>query len=222
MRKKKTNLREEGELFYTALSRAQQKVIVTAVTDAETEPSPSSTCWLREPPRAPRSPTAMRSPMKTSCTADSAGDGSTRPTHLLQTAAAQPCRRPHSETLSWAQLECGRSPRPARQSKTRAVGVNQNISLFVRSAVHRLRHLSASRRPRSKPSPIALLRWFLTRNGGDRASSTAQNLGTIIHAAAETTPKDRPQRSATSSQAGILLSRIRCRVRSPNGNSMWR
>jgi hypothetical protein len=37
---KRTNLREEGELFYTALSRAQERVIVTAVTDAETEPSP--------------------------------------------------------------------------------------------------------------------------------------------------------------------------------------
>src|SRR5699024_3198591 len=37
---KRPTLREAGDMLYTALSRAQERVIVTAVTDAETEPSP--------------------------------------------------------------------------------------------------------------------------------------------------------------------------------------
>ncbi|RAF20502.1 PD-(D/E)XK nuclease family protein, partial [Burkholderia multivorans] len=33
------------------------------------------------------------------------------------------------------------------------------------------------------------LRWFLTRHGGDRGATTAQSIGTILHAAAEHHPE---------------------------------
>ncbi|RAF72880.1 PD-(D/E)XK nuclease family protein, partial [Burkholderia multivorans] len=36
---KRTNLREEAELFYTALTRASHRVIVTALSDSESSPS---------------------------------------------------------------------------------------------------------------------------------------------------------------------------------------
>lgn len=185
---KKTNLREEGELFYTALSRAQQKVIVTAVTDAETEPSPffdvlaagtakgtevaDGYAITHEDELPPLTLPEMAAHARA---------------HLLQTAAAQQADAPDSETLSWAQLmRAFSAASPAVEDPSRwreSEDITSFDPLYTDSDTVRV-----------SPSQVEAftdcsLRWFLTRNGGDRASSTAQNLGTIIHAAAENYPE---------------------------------
>ncbi|UVI37606.1 UrvD/REP family ATP-dependent DNA helicase [Brevibacterium spongiae] len=185
---KKTNLREEGELFYTALSRAQQQVIVTAVTDAETEPSPFFDVLAAGTAKGTEAADGY------AITHEDELPPLTLPemaaharAHLLQTAAAEPTASPDSETQSWAQLMralSAASPAVVAPSSWReAEDITTFDPLFTDSDTVRV-----------SPSQVesftdCSLRWFLTRNGGDRASSTAQNLGTIIHAAAENYPE---------------------------------
>ena len=212
---KRTNLREEGELFYTALSRAQELVIVTAVTDAETEPSPFFDVL------AAGSATGSEAGDSYAITHEDELPPLTLPemaaharAHLLQTAAAEydegtkydevtnaatagsePTAAENSEysaipdpdTQSWAALMRALSNAgPAVESPTQwreAEDVTTNEPLFTDSDTVRV-----------SPSQVEAftdcsLRWFLTRNGGDRPMSMAQNLGTIIHAAAENYPE---------------------------------
>ncbi len=194
---KRTNLREEGELFYTALSRAQERVIVTAVTDAETEPSPffdvlaagtakgteaaDGYAITHEDELPPLTLTEMAAHARA---------------HLLQSAAALgPDTNggsdvegpPDEQTQTWAQLMralAAANPAVADPKQWReAEDITTSEPLFTSADTVRV-----------SPSQVesftdCALRWFLTRNGGDRPSSTAQNLGTIIHAAAENYPE---------------------------------
>jgi superfamily I DNA/RNA helicase/RecB family exonuclease len=206
---KRTNLREEGELFYTALSRAQERVIVTAVTDAETEPSPFFDVIAAGTAKGTEAadgyaithedelPPLTLSEMAAHARA-----------HLLQAAAetlpsahadamtpndsstALDQARDHlgasADTQKWAQLMqalSDASPAVEEPSRWReSEDITSSEPLFTDGDTVRV-----------SPSQVesfndCSLRWFLTRNGGDRPSSTAQNLGTIIHAAAEHYP----------------------------------
>ena len=212
---KRTNLREEGELFYTALSRAQERVIVTAVTDAETEPSPFFDVL------AAGSATGSESGDGYAITHEDELPPLTLPemaaharAHLLQTAAAEydegtsaataasetnPDESPESSETS----DGSEMPDPDTQSWAALMRALSNASLAVESPTQwREAEDVTTNEPlytdsdtvRVSPSQVEAftdcsLRWFLTRNGGDRPMSTAQNLGTIIHAAAENYPE---------------------------------
>ncbi|WP_432791521.1 PD-(D/E)XK nuclease family protein [Brevibacterium sp. K11IcPPYGO002] len=206
---KRTNLREEGELFYTALSRAQQRAIVTAVTDAETEPSPffdvlaagsaegtdagdgyAITHEDELPPLTlPEMAAHARAQLlHSAAAADGESSGSASADSPLGTAEDQrDSETPDSETQSWAALmralsNAGGVVEPPSQWRE-AEDITTNEPLFTDSDTVRV-----------SPSQVEAftdcsLRWFLTRNGGDRPMSTAQSLGTIIHAAAENYPE---------------------------------
>ncbi|MGC2940008.1 MULTISPECIES: PD-(D/E)XK nuclease family protein [unclassified Brevibacterium] len=203
---KRRNLREEGELFFTALSRAQQRVIVTAVTDAETEPSPffdvlaAGTAKGTEaadgyaithedelPPLTlpEMAAHARASLLQTAATVDGDPDAAVSGDGLAE--GSEQSATPDSETQSWAALmralaNTGPTVGPPRQWRE-AEDITTDEPLFTDSDTVRV-----------SPSQVEAftdcsLRWFLTRNGGDRPMSTAQNLGTIIHAAAENYPE---------------------------------
>lgn len=206
---KRTNLREEGELFFTALSRAQERVIVTAVTDAETEPSPffdvlaagsakgteaadgyAITHEDELPPltvpemaahaRAHLLQTAAAADVEAAVPSLGASDATT-------TESSEDSAAPAPDTQSWAALlralsAAGGTVEPPTQWRE-AEDITTNEPLFTDSDTVRV-----------SPSQVEAftdcsLRWFLTRNGGDRPMSTAQSLGTIIHAAAENYPE---------------------------------
>lgn len=188
---KRTNLREEGELFYTALSRAQERVIVTAVTDSETEPSPFFDVIAAGTAKGTEAADGY------AITHEDELPPLTLPemaaharAHLLHAADIDPASTenpaPDAETQTWAQLMRALSTAsPAVEPPGRwreSEDITSTEPLF-----------SDSDTVRVSPSQVesftdCSLRWFLTRNGGDRPSSTAQNLGTIIHAAAENFP----------------------------------
>src|SRR5699024_4064086 len=116
--------------------------------------------------------------------------------HLLQSAAALGPDTdggsdiegpPDEQTQTWAQLMralAAANPAVADSKQWReAEDITTSEPLFTSADTVRV-----------SPSQVesftdCALRWFLTRNGGDRPSSTAQNLGTIIHAAAENYPE---------------------------------
>lgn len=206
---KRTNLREEGELFFTALSRAQERAIVTAVTDAETEPSPffdvlaagsaegteagdgyAITHEDELPPLTLPEMAAHARAQLLQAAAAAAGEAS-GPASADSLLGAGEDRKgsvaPDSETQSWAALmralsNAGQSVEPPTQWRE-AEDITTIEPLFTDSDTVRV-----------SPSQVEAftdcsLRWFLTRNGGDRPMSTAQSLGTIIHAAAENYPE---------------------------------
>ncbi|SDS81381.1 Superfamily I DNA or RNA helicase [Brevibacterium siliguriense] len=206
---KRTNLREEGELFYTALSRAQELVLVTAVSDAETEPSPFfdvlAAASTKDTDAADGYAITHEDELPPLTMPEMAAHARA---HLLQTAAAanvddtesataasdsttaensESSPIPDSETQSWAALvralsNASRTVESPTQWRE-AEDITTNEPLFTDSDSVRV-----------SPSQVEAfndcsLRWFLTRNGGDRPMSTAQSLGTIIHAAAENYPE---------------------------------
>jgi superfamily I DNA/RNA helicase len=184
---KKTNLREEGELFYTAMSRAQQQIIVTAVTDAETEPSPFFDVLAAGTAKGTEAADGYaithEDELPPLTIPEMAAHARGR---LLQAAGAHDASA-DADTQGWAQLlraftAVDRAVAPPESWRERE-DVTTSEPLYTDSDTVRV-----------SPSQVEAftdcsLRWFLTRNGGDRASSTAQNLGTIIHAAAETYPE---------------------------------
>src|SRR5699024_4864068 len=115
--------------------------------------------------------------------------------HLLQSAAAlgpdthggpDVADLPDEQTQTWAQLMralAAASPAvPDPKQWRESEDITTSEPLFTSTDTVRV-----------SPSQVesftdCALRWFLTRNGGDRPRSTAQNLGTIIHAAAEHYP----------------------------------
>ncbi|WP_209373640.1 PD-(D/E)XK nuclease family protein [Brevibacterium renqingii] len=206
---KRTNLREEGELFYTALSRAQEQVIVTAVTDAETEPSPFfdvlAAGTVRGTEAADGYAITHEDELPPLTLPEMAAHARA---HLLQAAAHRAdaqldpergnddhCEAAHTaeaaspdeETRTWAQLMRALSAAsPAVEGPERwreSEDITSTEPLYTSADTVRV---SPSQVESFTDCP---LRWFLTRNGGDRPSSTAQNLGTIIHAAAEKHPE---------------------------------
>ncbi|AMT93726.1 DNA helicase UvrD [Brevibacterium linens] len=206
---KRTNLREEGELFYTALSRAQELVLVTAVTDAETEPSPffdvlaaastkdadaadgyAITHEDELPPLTlPEMAAHARAHLLQSAAAANSEEAGSPTAVSDSTSAENPesSAIPDSDTQSWASLmralsDAGRTVESPTQWRE-AEDITTDEPLFTDSDTVRV-----------SPSQVEAfndcsLRWFLTRNGGDRPMSTAQSLGTIIHAAAENYPE---------------------------------
>ncbi|WP_210605277.1 PD-(D/E)XK nuclease family protein [Brevibacterium oceani] len=188
---KRTNLREEGELFYTALSRAQERVIVTAVTDSETEPSPFfdviAAGTMKGTEAADGYAITHEDELPPLTLPEMAAHARA---HLLQAADVDPSSTerpdPDSDAQTWAQLmralSAASSAVEAPSRWRESEDITSSEPLF-----------SDSDTVRVSPSQVesftdCSLRWFLTRNGGDRPSSTAQNLGTIIHAAAENYP----------------------------------
>ncbi len=182
---RRTNLREEGELFYTALTRADELVVVTAVADDQSSPSPFFDLLAA----------------RTASAADSA-DGHAI-THeddlppigvkemaaharaqLLQAAAISD--EPGGQMIPWAQLLRALRETDGDIAGTEAWRETEDLSshdpLYTDDDVVRV-----------SPSQVETfsncsLRWFLTRNGGDRPGTVAQSLGTILHAAAERFP----------------------------------
>lgn len=203
---KRTNLREEGELFFTALSRARERVIVTAVTDAETEPSPffdvlaAGTAKGTEtadgyaithedelpPLTLPEMAAHARARLLLTAAAADVDPEGAAAGHTFGEDSERPAT-PGPETQSWAALmralaDAGPTVEPPRQWRE-AEDITTHEPLFTDSDTVRV-----------SPSQVEAftdcsLRWFLTRNGGDRPMSTAQSLGTIIHAAAENYPE---------------------------------
>ncbi|RBP66308.1 superfamily I DNA/RNA helicase [Brevibacterium sanguinis] len=181
---KRTNLREEGELFYTALTRADDHVLVTAVADDQTGPSPffdllaarrgaadseDGYVLTHEDELPPLSVTEMAAHARA---------------RLLEAAAAGD--EPGDEARPWVRL-------------LRALG-DADPTLAGPAAWRETEDVSSSAplctdddTVRVSPSQVEAfdscsLRWFLTRNGGDRPGGVAQSLGTILHAAAERFP----------------------------------
>ena len=187
------NLREEGELFYTALTRAEEGVIITAIADAENNPSPFFDVLAAGTAKG---------------TEDTDGYAITHEDELLPLSLAEMAAHARARLLSaaepgqdepsahdapeddaegWAQLLAALSATstvvepPEQWRETEDITSSQ--PLFTSEDTVRV-----------SPSQIesftdCSLRWFLTRNGGDRPGSLAQSLGTIIHAAAENFPQ---------------------------------
>lgn len=185
---KRTNLREEGELFYTALTRAEELVIVTAISDAETTPSPFFDVLAAGTAKGTEAADGY------AITHEDELPPLTLPemaaharAHLLKSAAGADGGPSTEDTMEWAQLMralTASSPAVDGPEDWReGEDITTTAPLFT-----------AEDTVRVSPSQVesftdCSLRWFLTRNGGDRPGSVAQDLGTIIHAAAERFPQ---------------------------------
>ncbi|KZE20785.1 PD-(D/E)XK nuclease family protein [Brevibacterium casei] len=184
---KRTNLREEAELFYTALTRASHRVIVTALSDSESSPS----AFFDVIAAATRQGTA-------------AGDGyaitdedelpplgldeiaALSRAHLL-TAARESDGDPDAQTIEWARLAAALAGAEAQMPGPEAWREAEDLTSFTPL-------FDAEDTVAISPSQVETfsdcsLRWFLTRHGGDRGATTAQSIGTILHAAAEHHPE---------------------------------
>lgn len=209
---KRTNLREEAELFYTALTRASEHVIVTALSDAERSPSaffdviaagtgrgtsgadgyvitdedelpPLGLTEIASLARAHLLTAARDADFRDAGTGDRpAGEG---PAGAGSAGAGLPA--PDERTRQWAQLSAALTAAGAEtgtpEEWREAEDISSSAPLFAGDDVVTI-----------SPSQVETfsdcsLRWFLTRHGGDRGATTAQNLGTILHAAAEHHPE---------------------------------
>lgn len=186
---KTSNLREEGELFYTALTRADERLLITSISNEDTNPSPffdavathvgsgseTGHAITNEDDLLPLSPSeiAARGRAQLLRAAGRAEPG------VNDIAGEEPLS-------SWAELvkELGRIeefvvvPDLWREAES----LSSTEPLYGDEAIVKV-----------SPSQVETftncsLRWFLTRNGGDRPMGIAQNLGTILHAAAESHP----------------------------------
>lgn len=195
---RRKNLREEGELLYTALTRAQDRVIITSVLDAETTPSPFfDILALRAdtsisdgdgyrishedelPPLDTEELSALvRAKLLAAAGQEESVEGNG--------AGAATDVGPTEEIQDWARLaralaDAGADPQAPAWRETE--DLSSDAPLHGPDEVVRI-----------SPSQVesfsdCALRWFLTRHGGDRPMSTAQSLGTILHAAAERFPE---------------------------------
>lgn len=197
---KRTNIREEGELFYTALTRAEEQVIVTAVADAETEPSPffdvlaartakgteaaDSYAFTYEDELPPLTLSEMaahaRAHLLRAAGTCLPADGDGLLTHGDRV-------EPDADTRDWARLMRALAQTSTAVDPPERWREAEDVTSFEPL-------YSSEDTVTVSPSQIETftdcsLRWFLTRNGGDRPGSVAQNLGTIIHAAAENHPQ---------------------------------
>lgn len=206
---KRTNLREEAELFYTALTRASEHVIVTALSDAERSPSAffdviaagtqrgasgadgyAITDEGELPPLDLTEIASLARAHLLTAAKDagtlSAGEGQTG-NDLAGTGPAEDgSTAPDEQTRQWAQLSAALTAAGAETGSPEdwreAEDISSTAPLFDADDVVTI-----------SPSQVETfsdcsLRWFLTRHGGDRGATTAQNLGTILHAAAEHHP----------------------------------
>lgn len=185
---KRKNLREEGELFYTALTRAEEHVIVTAISDAESNPSPFFDVMAARTAKGTEEADSYAITHEDELLPLSLAEMAAHTRARLLRAAADPAQEtPEEEVQDWAQLMAAltvTSPTVEPPEQWRETeDITSSEPLFT-----------AEDTVRVSPSQVesftdCSLRWFLTRNGGDRPGSTAQNLGTIIHAAAENFPQ---------------------------------
>ncbi|HCG56738.1 MULTISPECIES: PD-(D/E)XK nuclease family protein [Brevibacterium] len=187
---KRKNLREEGELFYTALTRAEEHVIVTAISDAESNPSPFFDVIAARTAKGTEDADSYAITHEDELLPLSLAEMAAHTRARLLRAAADPGQKTPVEDLEnvqdWAQLMAALTatsttvepPEQWRETED----ITSSEPLFTSEDTVRV-----------SPSQVETftdcsLRWFLTRNGGDRPSSMAQSLGTIIHAAAENFP----------------------------------
>lgn len=185
---KRKNLREEGELFYTALTRAETHVIVTAISDAESSPSAFFDVMAARTVKGTEAADSYAITHEDELLPLSLAEMAAHTRARLLRAAADPGQEiPDEEVEDWAQLMAALTvttptvepPEQWRETED----ITSSELLFTSEDTVRV-----------SPSQVesftdCSLRWFLTRNGGDRPGSVAQNLGTIIHAAAENFPR---------------------------------
>ena len=185
---KRRNLREEGELFYTALTRAEELVIVTALSDAENSPSPFFDVLAARTAKGTEDADGYaithEDELLPLSLAEMAAHTRSR---LLKAATESELETPVEDVELWAQLMAALSEASTTVDPPERWREVEDITswqpLFTPEDT-----VSVS------PSQVEAfsdcsLRWFLTRNGGDRPGSVAQSLGTIIHAAAENYPQ---------------------------------
>ncbi|SMX88874.1 Superfamily I DNA or RNA helicase [Brevibacterium sp. 239c] len=186
---KRKNLREEGELFYTALTRAEAHIIVTAISDAESSPSPFFDVMAARTEKGTEDADSYAITHEDELLPLSLAEMAAHTRARLLSAAADPGQEeaPDEEVEDWAQLlaaltATSSTVEPPEQWRE-TEDITSSEPLFTSEDTVRV-----------SPSQVesftdCSLRWFLTRNGGDRPGSMAQNLGTIIHAAAENFPR---------------------------------
>ncbi|GAA1872746.1 PD-(D/E)XK nuclease family protein [Brevibacterium marinum] len=185
---KRKNLREEGELFYTALTRAEEHIIVTAISDADRNPSPFFDVLAARTARGTEDADGYAITHEDELLPLSLSEmaAHTR-ARLLAAASAPEAETPEEDVGEWAQLMAAltatgstiESPERWREAED----ITSSQPLYTPEDTVRV-----------SPSQVesftdCALRWFLTRNGGDRPGSLAQSLGTIVHAAAENYPQ---------------------------------
>ncbi len=182
---RRTNLREEGELFYTALSRADDRVVVTAIADDQSSPSPffdmlaartatgadgDGHAFTHEDDLPPLSGQEMAAHARA---------------RLLQAAADQD--EPDAQTKPWAQLLRALSDTSSDIAGPDAWREAEDLS--THDPLYTDEDVVGVSPSQVETFSNCSLRWFLTRNGGDRPGTVAQSLGTILHAAAERFPQ---------------------------------
>ncbi|WP_350271200.1 PD-(D/E)XK nuclease family protein [Brevibacterium sp. CBA3109] len=187
---KRKNLREEGELFYTALTRAEEHIIVTAISDAESNPSPFFDVIAARTAKGTEDADSYAITHEDELLPLSLAEMAAHTRARLLRAAADPGQNTPVEDLEnvedWAQLMAALTATsatvepPERWRETEDITSSEPL-------------YTSEDTVRVSPSQVETftdcsLRWFLTRNGGDRPGSMAQSLGTIIHAAAENFP----------------------------------
>lgn len=188
---KRKNLREEGELFYTALTRAEEHVIVTAISDAESNPSPFFDVIAARTAKGTEGADSYAITHEDELLPLSLAEMAAHTRARLLRAAADPAQEESGEDVdAWAQLlaaltATSTAVEPPDQWRE-IEDITSSEPLFTSEDTVRV-----------SPSQVesftdCSLRWFLTRNGGDRPGSLAQSLGTIIHAAAENFPQGPP------------------------------
>ncbi|MFC9443536.1 MULTISPECIES: UrvD/REP family ATP-dependent DNA helicase [Brevibacterium] len=187
---KRTNLREEAELFYTALTRGREKIIVTALSDSESAPSAFFDVIAAATSRG---------------TASTDGYTLTDEDELPPLDLAEIAALARSQLLEAARDSAGErdDPAPAAAADWAALSAALTAAVPGSRAPGQWREAEdvTSTAPLFTPdddvtiSPSQVetfsdcsLRWFLTRHGGDRGGTTAQSIGTILHAAAEHHP----------------------------------
>ncbi|SDR69606.1 Part of AAA domain-containing protein [Brevibacterium sandarakinum] len=185
---KRKNLREEGELFYTALTRAKEQIIITSISDAESNPSPFFDVIAARTSKGTEDADGYAITHEDELLPLSLDEMAAHTRARLLRAAADPAHEaPEDDVRNWAQLmsaltAASSTVEPPEQWRE-TEDVTSSQPLFTSDDTVRV-----------SPSQVesftdCSLRWFLTRNGGDRPGSLAQSLGTIIHAAAENFPQ---------------------------------
>ncbi|MCM1012130.1 UrvD/REP family ATP-dependent DNA helicase [Brevibacterium sp. XM4083] len=185
---KRTNLREEAELFYTALTRGRDRIIVTALSDSESAPSAFFDVIAAATARG---------------TASTDGYTLTDEDELPPLDLAEIAALARSQLLEAARDAAGEGDEPAAAADWAALSAALTAAVPGSRAPGQWREaedvtsttplFTADDDVTISPSQVETfsdcsLRWFLTRHGGDRGGTTAQSIGTILHAAAEHHP----------------------------------
>lgn len=203
-RRRRATIIDEGRLFLSALSRAEDELVLMALDDGQTSPSAFFDTVAAHPAVAALPVAGRRSGQDVAIVGERSGRagsgdevGPTRteslPVSVRQAAATARARlvraaaQESSAAEEWVDLLNSLARAGIEEAKpetwTAWQQVTSNAPLLDAADIAPISPSEA------ESFANCALRWFLTRHGGRSASSRAQSLGTLIHRIAETHPR---------------------------------